>query len=252
MIDYSSYKNEAFECAFEQDTAILTLREKAFNVNFETSALHSFLDCLNDIEMDDNVKGIVIIDPPEYHGVENVKSFIELLHDSKGSYQKEKGVTRYGNISKRLTLTLNDFSKPIIAGIEGQAPVDSFGYFMACDNVFATNDLSIEFPGLQLGVIPIGAVSFFLDREVGPRKTLDMFLSGKPIDAKKALELGMVNQVVEKGQLKQACLDKLQQYYSHPEPTIVMTKMLVKTRSYDLESFFERSIRLMWNAVLNK
>jgi enoyl-CoA hydratase/carnithine racemase len=251
MIDYSSYTDEAFECGFEQDSAILTLKQKAFNVNFETSALHSFLDCLNEIEMDNKVKGVVIIDPPAYHGVENVKSFIELLQSTKGSYQKEKGVTRYGNTSKRLTLTLNEFSKPIICGIEGRAPIDSFGYFMACDNVIATKDLSVEFPGLELGVTPIGAVSFYLNREIGPRKTLDMFLSGDNIDAQSALDMGMVSQIVENDQLKQACLDKLQHYYSHPEQAVVMTKQLIKARSYDLERFFERSIRLMWNAVLN-
>ncbi|MFK5985229.1 MAG: enoyl-CoA hydratase/isomerase family protein [Pseudomonadota bacterium] len=252
MIDIKNYNDDAFECEFEQDTAIITLKKKAFSVNFETSFLHSFLDCLNEIEMDDKVKGVLIIDPPAYHGVENVRDFIELLHSTKGSYQKEKGVTRYGNTSKRLTLTLNDFSKPIISGIEGRVPIDSFGYFMACDNIIVTDDLKIEFPGLELGVTPIGAVSFYLEREIGPRKTLDMFLSGESLDGVTALELGMVSQIVTKDQLKQACLDKLQHYYSHPEQTVIMTKQLIKARSYDLERFFERSIRLMWNAVLNK
>jgi enoyl-CoA hydratase/carnithine racemase len=251
MINFENLKDDAFECGFEQDTAIITLKQKAFSVNFETSYLHSFLDCLNEIEMDEKVKGVLIIDPPAYHGVENIQSFIELLQSTKGSYQKEKGVTRYGNTSKRLTLTLNEFSKPIVAGIEGRAPIDSFGYFMACDNVIATKDLRVEFPGVKLGVTPIGAVSFFLNREIGPRKTLDMFLSGDAIDSQTALNLGMVSQIVEKDQLKQTCLNKLQTYYSHPDQAVIMTKQLIKARSYDLERFFERSIRLMWNAVLN-
>ncbi len=251
MIRFDNIKEDAFECGFEQDTAIITLKEKAFSVNFEKSYLHSFLDCLNEIEMDDHVKGVLIMDPPTFQGVENVKSYIELLQSSRGSYQKEKGVTRYGNTSKRLTLTLNDFSKPIIAGVEGRGPIDSFGYFMACDYVIATEDLIVEFPGLELGVTPIGAVSFFLNKEIGPSRTLDLFLSGEVINAQSALDLGMVRQVVENDQLKQACLNKLQVYYSHSDQVIVMSKQLIKARSYDLEHFFERSIGLMWNAVLN-
>ena len=252
MTDFKNFKSEAFSCEFAKNTAILTLKKDAFEVNFETSSMHSFLECLNKIEMDKNVKGVLLLDPPAYHGVENIKAFLELLRSTKGSYQKEKGVTRFGNSSKRLTLTFNEFSKPIVVGIEGQVPIDSFGYFMACDNIIATSDLSIEFPGLEFGIIPTGAVTFFLNKEIGPRKTLDICLSGNKIDAKKAKKIGIVSQIVKNNLLRQTCLDKLQVYYSHPEQAVIMSKQLIKARSFDLERFFERSTRLMWNAVLNQ
>ncbi len=252
MDNYSNFADESFECELVDGTAIIRLKQRAFSVNFETTHLHKFLNCLNSIEMDDKVKGVLLIDPPSYHGVQNVKDFIELLNNTKGSYQKEKGVTRYGNSSKRITLTLNGFSKPIVAAIDGSAPIDSFGYFMACDNIIATNDLTIEFPGLALGVIPIGAVSYFLEKEIGPRKTLDMFLSGSSLDGKAALDLGIVTQLVEKDKLIEVCLDKLEHYCAQPEQTVIMTKQLIKARNYELEHFFERSIPLMWNAILNK
>jgi enoyl-CoA hydratase/carnithine racemase len=252
MTDFSGFDNEAFSCELEQDTAILTLKKKAFSVDFEADATHCFLDCLNKVELDDDIKGILLIDPPAYHGVDNIKDFLKLLSETKGSYQKEKGVTRYGNSLKRLTLTFNEFSKPIVVGIEGRVPVDSFGYFMACDNIIATEDLNIEFPGLKFGIIPTGAVTFFLNKEIGPRKTLDICMSGDVIDAKNAKSLGMVSQIVKKSKLRKACLEKLNLYYSHPEQSILMSKQLIKARSFDIERFFERSTRLMWNAVLNK
>jgi enoyl-CoA hydratase/carnithine racemase len=252
MIKFNGFENEAFSCELDQDTAVLTLKKKAFSVDFKSNSLHCFLDCLNEVELNNDVKGVLLIDPPAYHGVDNIKDFLELLSNTTGSYQREKGVTRYGNSLKRLTLTFNEFSKPIMVGIEGRVPVDSFGYFMACDNIIGAEDLSIEFPGLEFGIIPTGAVTFFLNKEIGPRKTLDMCLSGEIIDANNAEKLGMISKIVKNSELRQACLDKLEVYYSHPEQAVLMSKQLIKARSFDIERFFERSTRLMWNAVLKQ
>ncbi len=252
MAMYDDIKSDAFSCEVINQSAILTLRKRAFSVNFDTCHLSTFLECLNKMEMDENIRGVILMDTPEYHGVENVKNFIELLHNTKGSYQKEKGVTRYGNSSKRLTLTLNEFSKPIIVGIEGQVPIDSFGYFLACDRIIAAENVSIEFPGLDLNVLPIGAVGFYLEREVGPNATLDMFLSGRPIAIEEAKSKNLVHEVCAVGNVRQACLDKLESYYAHSEEILMMSKQLLKARSYDLEAYFERSMRIMWNAVLNR
>ena len=250
--DYSALASESFTCDIEDHTAILTLKKKAFSVNFETSHLSRFLDCMNHLEMDDNIRGVIVMDTPEYHGVENVKEFIELLQNTKGSYQKEKGVTRYGNSSKRLTLTLNDFSKPIVVGLEGRVPIDSFGYFLACDHIIAANNVIIEFPGLEQGVLPIGAVGFFLEKEIGIQATLDMFLTGTPVSVERAKELGLVHCQCDSATVLDACKKKMALYYQHGDNILMMSKQLFKPKSYDLEEYFERSMRIMWNAVLNR
>jgi len=251
MKDYSNYDSEIFSCAIKGNTAVLSPQEKAFKVSLDGSYLHEFIECLNSIEMDESIKGILILDTSEYKGVENLQTFIESLHAEKASYVKEKGVTRYGNAAKLLTLGLNQFSKPIVVGIQGDVPIDSFGYFMACDYRVAASDVQIKFPGMDLGITPTGAVTFFLSKEIGPSRTLDLFLSADNISATRAEQLNIVQEVADINALEQRCLDKLEQYYNHPELVLNMSKQLIKAKNYEIEEHFERSIRLLWNSVLN-
>jgi len=251
MYDYSNYDSEIFSCEIKGNSAILIPQEKAFKVSLDGSYLHEFIECLNTIEMDEDIKGVLILDTSEYKGVENLQNFIESLRNEKASYVKEKGVTRYGNAAKRLTLSLNQFSKPIIAGVQGDVPIDSFGFFMACDYCIAATDLQIKFPGMDLGITPTGAVTFYLNKELGPNNTLDLFLSGENISANRAKELHIVNDVVDAADLETTALAKLEQYYSHPEQVVNMNKQLIKAKTYEIEEHFERAIRLMWNSVLN-
>jgi len=251
MYDYSKYDSEIFSCTIKNKTAIISPQEKAFKVSLDGSYLQEFIHCLNTVEMDDDIKGILIMDTAEYQGVENLKAFIESLHNEKASYVKERGVTRYGNAAKGLTLSLNQFAKPIVVGIQGDVPIDSFGFFMACDYRIAATDMQIHFPGMDMGILPTGAVTFFLNKEIGPSCTLDLFLSGENLSADQAKNLKIVNKVVGESDLESAGLAKLEQYYNHPEQAVNMNKQLIKAKTYEIEEHFERAIRLMWNSVLN-
>lgn len=252
MYDYSSYNSDIFSCEIKNSTAIISPQEQAFKVSLDGTYLQEFIECLNTIEMDEDIKGVLIKDTSEYQGVENLRAFIESLHAEKASYVKEKGVTRYGNAAKGLTLSLNQFAKPIVLAIQGEVPIDSFGFFMACDYRIASDDMQIQFPGMNLGIIPASAVTFFLNKEIGSTRTLDLFLTGESISAPQAQELKIVNEVVKKEDIEATGLAKLEQYYQNPEQVVNMTKQLIKAKTYEIEEHFERSIRLMWNSVLNR
>ena len=250
MLDCSTFDTSLFKYEIKDYTAILRLKDDAFRTNMDVCFLRYFLDHLNEIELNDDVKGLLIVDSPDYHGVDDIKALIDNLQKEKITYLKEKGFTRYGNSAKRLTLTLNEFSKPIVVALEGQIPIDAFGYFMACDTIIASDDLSIEFPSYEVGLAPIGAVTFFLQREIGSRNTLNLYLSGESLDAEMAQSYMLIDHIVEKDQLIDAALEKLQQYYTFTESAIVMTKQLTKARTSEIDEFFTRNVRSMWDASM--
>lgn len=251
MSDYSNYDSEVFSCTYEGETAVICIKAESFRMAMDASMMHNMLDCLNTIEVDQDIKGVLMLHTASYERVEVLKEFIKSIQKESGYVKKEMGVTRYGNAVKRLTLALNDFSKPLVVAILGQVPIDSFGYFLACDYRVASDDLSIEFPGLQIGVTPAGAATFFMKRQLGSTKTLQILTTGKSISAQEAKELCMVSEVVPGEQLKAAGLAKLEAFYQIPGSTLNYTKRLVRPRTHELEEHFELCSRLMWNSIID-
>ena len=103
-----------------------------------------------------------------------------------------------------------------------------------------------------MGVTPVGAVSFFMSRQLGSTKTLQLLMDGKDINAQEAQNLCLVSEVVAADQLKQAGLAKLEEFYKIPGLTLNLTKQLVRPKTYELEEHFEQSVRLMWHAVVDR
>jgi enoyl-CoA hydratase/carnithine racemase len=252
MNDYSNYDSDVFSCTYEGQTAVIFFKSESFIMAMNATKMHELLECLNSIEVDPNIKGVLTLHAAEYERVSMTKAFIKSIQDKPGYVQKEMGVTRYGNAVKRLTLAINEFSKPSVVGIHGQVAIDSFGYFLACDHRVATKCLSIEFPSLELGVVPAGAVSFFMSRQLGATKTLQILMSGKTILADEAEDLCLVSELTTKEDLKAKCLAKLEEFYKVPgSSTLNLTKQLVRPKTHELEEHFEMSSRLMWNSIID-
>ena len=251
MKDYSNYESDVFSCTYEGETAVICLKSESFKMAMNSTDMHDMLECLNAIELDNKIKGILALDTGLYEGVETLKEFIASIQDEAGYVQKEMGVTRYGNSVKRMTLAINEFSKPCVVGIQGQVPIDSFGYFLACDYRVAADDLSVEFPGLKMGVTPAGAVSFFMSRQMGATRAMQVLMTGETLNVDKAKELCLVSEVVKPEDLKAACQAKLDEFYKVPGLTLNLTKQLIRPKTYELEEHFETSSRLMWSSIVD-
>ncbi len=251
MTDYSNYDSDVFSCQYEGDTAVICLKANSLKMTTDPHHFHDILECMNTIEVDADIKGILALNTVKYGRIEALQAFIKSIQKQSGYVQKEMGVTRYGNSVKRLTLAINDFSKPCVVGIEGQVAIDGFGFFMACDQRVAADDLSIEFPGLEIGVTPMGAVALYMSRQMGANKALEILMSKDPVKAEEAKQLGFVTTVVPKEQVKEECMRRLQEMYRIPGVTLSLTKQLIRPKTYELEEHFELSSRLLWSSIVD-
>lgn len=251
MNDYSNYESDVFSCRYDGDTAIICLKANSFKMTTDPHHFHDMLDCMNSIEVDNKIKGILALHTVKFERIENMETFIRSIQKESGYVQKEMGVTRYGNSVKRLTLAINDFSKPCVVGVMGQVAIDAFGFFMACDQRVAAEDLSIEFPGLEIGVTPMGAVALFMSRQMGSTKALEILMSSDPVKAEEARELGFVTTVVAQDKVEEECRRRLEEMYKVPGATLSLTKQLIRPKTYELEEHFELSSRLMWSSIVD-
>ena len=86
-------------------------------------------------------------------------------------------------------------SKPWIAAIHGNALGGGLEIAMACSHRIATSDAKLGLPEVNLGVIPGAGATVRLPRLVPADKALDMIAGGKPISAKTAAEIGLIDRI---------------------------------------------------------
>ncbi|MGH7665809.1 MAG: enoyl-CoA hydratase/isomerase family protein [Candidatus Dormibacteria bacterium] len=108
---------------------------------------------------------------------------------------------------QRLTLAMERQRYPIVAAINGFALGGGLELAMACDLRLASSSARLGQPEILLGIIPGWGGTQRLPRLVGRGRALELLLSGEQIGADRALELGLVNQVVEPERLAAAAED---------------------------------------------
>jgi 3-hydroxyacyl-CoA dehydrogenase len=86
---------------------------------------------------------------------------------------------------------------PVIAALHGAVLGGGLELAMACHYRVAATSASLGLPEVKLGVIPGAGGTQRLTRIVGAQVALDLMLTGAPVDAWRALELGMVDTVVD-------------------------------------------------------
>ncbi len=89
-----------------------------------------------------------------------------------------------------------DFPKPIIAAVNGSALAGGCEIMLACDLVVAVDTALFGIPEVKRGLIAGGGALIRLPKRIPPTIALELALTGEPVDANRALGLGLVNRVV--------------------------------------------------------
>jgi enoyl-CoA hydratase len=113
---------------------------------------------------------------------------------------------------QQLTLEMERQRFPIVAAINGFALGGGLELAMACDLRIASTTAKLGQPEVLLGIMPGWGGTQRLPRLVGRGRALEILLAGDQLDASRARDMGLVNRVVEPGQLEeiaQEVADKL-------------------------------------------
>ena len=103
-------------------------------------------------------------------------------------------------------IVTRDFPKPIIAAVNGPALAGGFEIVLSCDLVVAAQTARFGIPEVKRGLMAAAGGLIRLPKRVPLAIALELAMTGDPIDAARALALGLVNRVVARDQvLNEAC-----------------------------------------------
>ena len=146
-------------------------------------------------------------------------------HDLKEirSLKKKKKYMKLFNLCSKLMLEIVEGRKPVIAKVHGAAFAAGCQLVASCDLAVSSDDALFATPGVNIGLFcstPMVAVS----RKVVRKKTMKMLLTGDPIDAKYAKEIGLINDYCPVSRLEYEVLKLAKKISSKSNLTIKIGK----------------------------
>jgi enoyl-CoA hydratase/carnithine racemase len=126
-----------------------------------------------------------------------------------------------------LTLGMERSRLPIIAAVNGIAFGGGCELTLACDVRIAASNARFGQPEIKLGIIPGWGGTQRLPRIIGRTAATELLFTGDPIDAGRALELGLVSRVVEPEALLDTALEMVRRYAEQAPLALAATKRAI-------------------------
>lgn len=125
-------------------------------------------------------------------------------------------------------LTQRPPRKPLIAAVEGWAVAGGFELLLACDLVVAADDAHLGVPEVKRALVAGAGAAMLLPQRVPQAIALEMLLTGDPITAARAAELGLVNRVTPKGGALDGALELAASIAANGPLAVAITKQIAR------------------------
>jgi enoyl-CoA hydratase/carnithine racemase len=120
------------------------------------------------------------------------------------------------------------------------------GFMAMCDLAVAAEHASFGLPEVKIGLFPAQVLAV-LQHLCAPRHIAELCLTGEPIDAKRAAEIGLINHVAPAGELD-AKTDWLLQRLTAKSPTALRRGKAMMRAAFDMT--FEQSISFLETQIM--
>lgn len=194
--------NDTIACERTDGIAILTLNRPDKLNALSYQLLDTLSDLLDDLEADDSVRAVVVTG--------SGRAFSAGADITEFSHSVRRGVAaalrEFCRRGQTVTRRIESYPKPIIAAVNGLAYGGGCEITEAMALTVAEEHATFCKSEIRLGLIPDFGGTQRLPRIAGRKRALEMILTAEPISARRAWEIGLVNQVVPTGEGLRAAL----------------------------------------------
>ena len=128
----------------------------------------------------------------------------------------------------RLMEALVNFDKPIVVAVQGAAIGGGTTMLTHCDFIYAGESTKFQMPFINLAVVPEFGSSHIVPARIGHVHAAELILLGTPFDARRAVELGLVNQVISDNDVMARARETAEKLAAKPAAALQASKRLIK------------------------
>jgi enoyl-CoA hydratase/carnithine racemase len=183
--------------------AVLTLNRPATRNSLSEGLIAELHAALNEIHDDAKVRAVVIAaNGPAFSAGHDMKELTARRNDA------DRGRAYFAEIMNACSAMMQaivHLPKPVVAAVQGVATAAGCQLVASCDLAVASEAATFATPGVDIGLFcstPMVALS----RNVPRKQAMEMLLTGEPVSAKTAQEIGLVNRVVAAGTERDAAI----------------------------------------------
>jgi cyclohexa-1,5-dienecarbonyl-CoA hydratase len=202
--------------------------------------LKEMADAINSLNARDDVRLILLDSAPECEGYFSLGVGAE-GYTSQLVFQM---MDAFHNVFRSMI----EISKPVLAVVDGVASGAGSELAAFCDIVIATEKAQFRQPEIKLGVFPpMGAVVY--PRVIGPKRAMEMLLTGDTISAQQALNMGLVNRVVPREALKETVDNLVKRISGQSGPVLQLLKRVIFEGTWRP---FDEALKVSQDVYLNQ
>jgi 2-(1,2-epoxy-1,2-dihydrophenyl)acetyl-CoA isomerase len=142
------------------------------------------------------------------------------------------------NAGHRLVRRLASAEKPIVGAPNGWTVGAAVGLLLLCDRIVGNRSTRFAFPFFRLALAPDWGISATLAHRVGAGRARQLLFGGRTVDAGEALEIGLLDELVEDDELEGAAVQRAAELGAIPSQAMALTKRMLR-RASPLEEALE-------------
>jgi enoyl-CoA hydratase/carnithine racemase len=201
--------------------AVLTLNRPAARNSLSEGLIGELHAALDEIRDDNSVRAVVIAaNGAAFSAGHDMKELTARRSDA------DRGRAYFAEIMNACSAMMQavvNLPKPVVAAVQGIATAAGCQLVASCDLAVASEAAGFATPGVDIGLFcstPMVALS----RNVPRKQAMEMLLTGEPVSAQRAREIGLVNRVVAAGSERDAAIALAQQVALKSAYTIKLGK----------------------------
>ncbi len=207
----------------EGKVAIITLNRPARYNAITEPMKWGLIHALNDIQKDDAIKAVVLTGNGKGFCAGADMGDIQNSTTTDPKEVRDNLIMVYGNTTRMLMRS----DKPIICAINGPVAGAGLGFALACDLRIMAEHANMRYAFINIGLVPDNGSTWFLTRQVGYSKALEIIIEGEKIPAAECHRLGLTNKVCKADELMPKAMEWANRLAIKPTIAIGATKRIL-------------------------
>ncbi len=207
----------------ENNVAYITLNRPETMNAFNHQMMQEFIEVMNICKEDKSIRAIVITGAGKMFSAGGDIKWMKSAQDE--NWKDNFGKLIY--LLHKAIRSIRNIEKPVIAAVNGFASGAGFSLALACDIRIASENAKFNQAYINIGLTPDGGSTYFLTQMLGMARALDLIFTARVIDAKDALDLGLVSRVVPSDSFEDEIKKIASTYATGPTLAFGRAKILV-------------------------